>query len=486
MTESSSRNAYVIGSGPNGLTAAIVLARAGLSTTVFEAQPSIGGGARSAELTLPGFVHDICSAVHPLALSSPVFASFPLAKHGLEWIQPAAPLAHPLDDGSCVLLDVSVEKTAERLGRDGAIYRRTLAPLTPRWNQLVAEILAPLHWPAHPFLFARFGLLAAWPASLVARSLFRMPAARALFAGIAAHSIMPLERPGSAAFGWVLALAAHAVGWPIPRGGSQRIANALASYFESLGGRIVTNTTIRSLDELREAARRPTVVLCDVTPRQLLAIARSRLPERFCRKLQGYRYGPGAYKLDWALSGAIPWKASECARAVTVHIGGTLEEIAAGERAAWEGTAPNRPFVLLAQPSLFDSTRAPQGKHTAWAYCHVPNGSTVDMSERIEAQIERFAPGFRSTILARSVMKPADLERHNANLIGGDISGGAQDLNQLFLRPTRDLYRTPVEGLYLCSSSTPPGGAVHGMCGYHAARMALKDAGIPYADQFRK
>jgi phytoene dehydrogenase-like protein len=339
-----------------------------------------------------------------------------------------------------------------------------------RWNELAREILGPLHWPTHPFLLAQFGLLSAWPATLVARSLFRGPAARALFAGHAAHSIMPLENVTSAAFGWVLAITSHAVGWPIPRGGSQRIANALASYFESLGGRIVLNTNVSSLDEFHDAA----TVLCDVTPRQLLQIAGSRLPRRYCRKLEKYRYGPGVYKVDWALDRPIPWKAGECARAGTVHIGGTLDEIAAAERAPGDGVLPDRPFVLLAQPSLFDPTRAPLGKHTAWAYCHVPNGSTADMLERIESQIERFAPGFRGCIAARSTMTPADLERHNANLVGGDINGGAQDLRRLFLSH----YRTPVRGLYLCSSSTPPGGGVHGMCGYHAARAALQDAGF--------
>src|SRR5947209_6161066 len=465
-----SKTAYVIGSGPNGLTAAILLARAGLHTTVFEEQSTIGGGTRSAELTLPGFLHDVCSAVHPLAISSPVFESFPLAEHGLEWIQPDAPLAHPLDDGSCILVDRSVARHGDVLASDARAYRRILEPLVPRWKALLRDILAPPHVRKHPFVLARFGLLAPWPATLVARAVFRKPAARALFAGMAAHSILPLTMPGSAAFGWVLSLAAHAVGWPIPRGGSQRIANALASYFESLGGQILPNTGIRSLDELSDAR----MILCDVTPRQLLRIASKKLPQRFCRKLERYRYGPGVYKMDWALDSPIPWTAAECARAATVHVGGTLQEIAASESAAWDGRDEGRPFILLAQPSLFDSSRAPGGKHTAWAYCHVPNGSTVDMSRQIEAQVERFAPGFRNRIIGRSAMQAADLEGHNANLIGGDINGGAQDLRQLFLRPTRTLYRTPLKGLYLCSSSTPPGGGVHGMCGYHAARVALR------------
>ena len=463
-----------MGSGPNGLTAAIVLAKAGLDTTLFEAEPAIGGGARSAGLTLPGFLHDICSAVHPLAVSSPAFASFPLAQHGLEWIHPPLPLAHPLDDGSAAILARSLETTCAGLGRDGAAYRRAVAPLVRRWSELVPMIQQPLlRWPAKPVLLARFGALALWPAATLARGLFRTEPARALFAGMAAHAVLPLEAMGSSAFGWVLAAAAHAVGWPIPRGGSQSIANALASYFESLGGRIVTNTRIRSLDELGDA----TPVLCDVTPRQFLALAGSRLPERFCRRLESYRYGPGVFKIDWALSAPIPWKAGECAQAGTVHIGGSLDEIAASERTL-AGTSPGaRPFVLLAQPSLFDSTRAPRGQHTAWAYCHVPHASTADMTERIEAQVERFAPGFRSRVLARHTFAPAGLERHNANLVGGDITGGAQDLRQLILRPTRQFYRTPLDGVYLCSSSTPPGGAVHGMCGFHAAQTALRAGG---------
>ncbi len=455
------------------MTAAIILAKAGLRTTVIEAEPTIGGGARSAALTLPGFVHDVCSAVHPLAVSSPAWASFPLAEHGLEWIQPPLPLAHPLDDGSAAILDRSLDRTSEGLGRDGAAYRRRVAGLARRWPDLTTEILRPLlHVPASPLLLARFGSLAVWPAAAAARHIFRTESARALFAGLAAHSVLPLEAFGSAAFGWVLGIAAHAAGWPIPRGGSQQIANALASYFKSLGGSIRTDTRIRLLEDMDQSA----LILCDVTPRQFVELAGQRLPDRFADKLKAYRYGPGVFKIDWALSAPIPWSAGECGQAGTVHLGGTLKEIAASERAAWEGRVDDAPFVLLVQPSLFDSSRAPAGKHTAWAYCHLPNASTVDMTERIERQVERFALGFRATILARHVFAPADLERHNANLVGGDITGGAQNLRQLIFRPTPMLYRTPLEGVYLCSSSTPPGGGVHGMCGYHAAQMALDDA----------
>jgi phytoene dehydrogenase-like protein len=462
--------AFVIGSGPNGLTAAITLARAGLKVMVFEAQPTIGGGTRSAALTLPGFTHDICSAVHPLAISSPAFAEMPLAEHGLKWIQPPIPAAHPLDGGRAVLAEVSIRATAKQLGEDASIYRRMAAPLTANWPELMEDVLAPLQVPAHPFVFARFGMLAAWPASVAARLLFRSEAARALFAGMAAHSILPLEMPCSAAFGWMMELSAHSVGWPIPRGGSQTIANALASYLESLGGVVLANHPVRSIDEFPSDA----LVMCDVTPKQLLRIAGSALPEWYRRKLERYRYGPGVFKIDWALNAPIPWRNPACARAATVHLGGTLEEIAISERAAWNGEICERPFVLLVQPTLFDPSRAPEGKHTAWAYCHVPNSSEEDMMARIEAQVERFAPGFGSTILARHTMSPAQLEEHNSNLIGGDVTGGAATPGQLFLRPTASMYRTPLPRLFLCSASTPPGGGVHGMCGYHAAQAALR------------
>lgn len=453
--------AFVIGSGPNGLTAAITLARAGLKVTVFEAQPTVGGGTRSAELTLPGFTHDICSAVHPLAICSPVFATMPLREHGLEWIQPPVPVAHPLDTGDAV--------TLHNLGEDAAAFRRALNYFSVHWSELLQDILAPIHFPKHALLLARFGTVATWPATRVAKMLFRGERTRAFFAGMAAHSILPLDRAGSAAFGWVLAIAAQAVGWPIPRRGSQCIANALVSYLESLEGSVLRDHEVKSLRDLPSNA----LILCDITPRQLLRIAGDRLPDWYCKKLERYRYGPGVFKLDWALSAPIPWRNSECARAGTIHLGGSLDEIAPSERAAWEGNLCGRPFVLLAQPSLFDSSRAPAGQHTAWAYCHVPNGSHEDRTDAIEAQVQRFAPGFRETILARHAMSPAMLEAHNANLIGGDINGGAANLGQLFLRPTRDLYRTPNKNWFLCSSSTPPGGGVHGMCGYHAARTAL-------------
>jgi len=470
---SSQRNydAVVIGSGPNGLAAAITLAQAGRSVLVVEGQPTIGGGTRSAEITLPGFVHDVCSSVYPMAIASPFFKTLPLAKHGLEWIQPTAPLAHPLDDGTAVLVESSIEGTAASLGEDADRYIRLMAPLVSDWPKLESVLSGPLRGARHPIAATRFGLLAMRSASTVARTSFRAARARALFAGLAAHSVLPLNRVPSMAIGLVLGIAAHAGGWPLARGGAYKIADALASYLASLGGEIVTGTPVESLDQLP----RSRMVVCDVTPRQLLKIAKGRLPEGFCRELGRYQYGPGICKLDWALNGPIPWTADACKRAGTVHIGGTLEEIEVSESAAWNGQLPENPFVLLAQPTIFDPTRAPEGKHTAWAYCHVPNGSGFDMTERIENQIERYAPGFRSQILKRSVMLCNDLELRNPNLVGGDIGGGALILSQFFLRPTWRRYRTPAKGLYLCSSSTPPGGGVHGLCGQLAALTALRD-----------
>jgi phytoene dehydrogenase-like protein len=472
MSQGDAVDAIVVGSGPNGLAAAITLAQAGLSVRVYEAKDRLGGGARSGELTLSGFIHDVCSAIHPLGLASPFLRTLPLDEHGLQWIHPPAALAHPFDDGTTALLGRSIELTGQTLGEDAMAYRQLMAPLVANWSKLEDTVLGPLRLPRHPQVLLRFGWLAIGSALQLAERWFRGAQARAFFAGLAAHAIMPLERRPTAAFGLLLGILGHVVGWPLPRGGSQQIANALASYLRQLGGEIVTGTLIASLDELPPAR----AVLLDVTPRQLLAVASQRLPRGYCRSLERYRYGPAAFKVDWALDGPIPWRASLCARAGTVHVGGTLAEIAAAERAAWQGEHAEKPFVLVAQQSLFDPTRAPPGKHVAWAYCHVPNASTFDMTERLERQIERFAPGFRDLILARSVLPPAALERYNPNYIGGDINGGVQDLWQLFTRPTCRLvpYATPVRGLYICSASTPPGGGVHGMCGYYAARAALR------------
>ncbi|HXH25767.1 MAG TPA: NAD(P)/FAD-dependent oxidoreductase [Vicinamibacterales bacterium] len=464
-------DAVVVGSGPNGLAAAIVIAQTGRKVVVFEAADTIGGGCRSAELTLPGFVHDVCSAIHPFAVASPVFRAMPLASFGLEWIEPPAMAAHPLDDGSAAVVYRSIEDTAARLGRDGSTYRRLFGSLVDDWPRLERAVLGPLAWPRHPLTLARFGLRALRPAAQAARRLFATDAGRALMAGMAAHAMVPLERRPTAAVGLVLMLMAHVVGWPMPRGGTQRLADALAAYLRSLGGELVTGSPIGSIDDLPPAR----AVLCDLSPRPLLRIAGHRFPPRFRRALERYRYGMGAFKVDWALDGPIPWRHPECARAGTVHVGGTLEEIAVSEREAWEERQSERPFVIMAQPTVFDPSRAPGGKHIAWGYCHVPRGSTADMLPCIERQIERFAPGFRDRVIARSVMGPAELERRNANFVGGDIGAGAATLAQLFMRPTWRTYSTPVRGLYICSASTPPGVGVHGMCGYFAAQRALRE-----------
>lgn len=471
-------DAIIVGAGPNGLAAAITLARAGCSVLVLEANSTIGGGARSAELTLPGFVHDVCSAIHPLAAGSPFFKTLPLERFGLNWIHPEIPLAHPLDHDSAAALYRDLDKTADSLGEDGPAYRRMMRPLVRDWERLATEFLQPmLHFPRAPVALARFGFAAISPASWLAKSIFRTEPARALFAGNAAHSFLPLEAAASSAFGLVLAMAGHAVGWPIPRGGSQSIANALAAYLHELGGRIEVNQRVKNLREL------PTFRVCllDVSPWQLLQIAGEQLPSAYRRRLARFKHAPGVCKIDYALSAAIPWRAEGCRRAGTVHVGGTLDEIASAERDVAQGRHPERPFVLVAQQSLFDTARAPADQHTLWAYCHVPNESTVDMSERIEQQIERFAPGFRDCILARHVSRAADLENSNANLIGGDINGGAANLWQLIARPvlSPSPYRAPLRGFFLCSASTPPGGGVHGMCGYHAARTALRDLKLP-------
>jgi phytoene dehydrogenase-like protein len=464
--------AIVVGAGPNGMAAAIVLAQAGVSVRLVESADSVGGGARSAELTLPGFVHDVCSAIHPLGIASPFFRTLPLSEHGVEWVEPPAALAHPFDDRTAVLLERSAEAAVPGLGADADRWRRLFAPLVRDAEPLLDDLLGPLHLPTHPLALARFGARAAPPATTLARLSFRSEKARGVFAGLSAHSMLRLERPPSAAFGLTLGLLAHAVGWPFPRGGTQRLSDALASYLRSLGGEIETGRKVESLAELGDT--RP--VLLDVAPRGLLELAGDRLPTRYRRALERYRYGPGVFKLDWALDGPIPWRAEECARAATVHLGATLEEIAESEAAPSRGDNAERPYVLLAQQSLFDPTRAPAGRHTAWAYCHVPNGSNVDMTERIEAQVERFAPGFRERILARSARGPAEIERYNANYVGGDINAGAATLSQLLTRPVARIspYATPLPGVFLCSASTPPGGGVHGMCGYHAAQAALR------------
>jgi phytoene dehydrogenase-like protein len=465
-------DAVVVGAGPNGLAAAIELARAGWSVIIYEANPTIGGGVRSAEITLPGFVHDICSAIHPLGIASPFMRSLPLHDYGLEWIQPEVHLAHPLDDGTAALLETSMEATGASLGGDAAAYRRLFSYLSQHWEQLVPDILAPLRWPRHPFLLARFGLAALPSAQMLVKALFNDNLAPALFAGMAAHSILPLDQPITASFGMVLGILGHSVGWPIARGGSQQIVNAMAAYLMSLNGKIVTDRRIDSIDEVPSAR----VVLFDVTPRQLLHIAGTRFPDGYRRALERYRYGPGIFKIDWALREPIPWTAPGCRRAGTVHVGGGFAEIAASERDAFRGKLSDRPFVLVGQQSLIDSSRAPNGQHTGWAYCHVPSGSTADMTKQIEAQVERYAPGFRDTILARTTHQAQQLEAYNANYVGGDINGGIQDLRQLYTRPTLRLnpYSTPDKNIYICSSSTPPGGGVHGMCGYHAARAVLR------------
>jgi phytoene dehydrogenase-like protein len=464
------RDAVVVGSGPNGLAAAIVLARRGLSVQVIEGADTIGGGVRSAELTLPGFIHDVCSAVYPMTLASPFFRTLPLTDHGLEWVHPPTPFAHPLDGGTAASLERSVDETAERLGPDGDAYRRLMGPLTRDADTLYADLLGPFRIPRHPLLATRFGLKGLRSGRGLAEACFRTEPAKAIIAGLAAHAVLPLEARPGAAIALMLGVAGHAVGWPLARGGSQRLADALASYFRSLGGEIVTGRMVKSLDELPQSR----ALLLDLTPRQVLAIAGHRLPGRYRRALSRYRYGPGIFKVDWALSGPIPWAAAECRRAGTIHIGGTLDEVAKSEREAWDGKYSDRPFVLLAQPSLFDPTRAPPGRHTAWAYCHVPHGSTADVTAIIEGQVERFAPGFRDVILARHVMNTTAMERYNPNYVGGDIGGGVADLWQLFTRPVMRVnpYSTPVRGLYLCSSSTPPGGGVHGLCGYFAAKWA--------------
>ena len=468
-----SRKACVIGAGPNGLAAAIVLAQAGLQVDVLEAESTPGGAARTLELTLPGFRHDFGSAVYPLGAGSPFFSSLPLIEHGLEWIHSPAALAHPLDDGTAVMLERDLDQTRDSLGIDGSAWDKLMRPFVEHWTEFAPEILRPVSFvPRHPWLMARFGMVAIRSAQSVARR-FRSQRTRALFAGLAAHSFLSLDEPLSAAFGILMAVPAHAVGWPIPRGGAQSLTNALCSYLSTFGSKVSTSSPVQSLAPLANVFPNYDLLLCDLTPQQLVKVGGQSLSDSYRRRLGRYRYGAGVFKVDYALNAPIPWRAPGCLRAATVHLGGSFEEIAASEKAVRIGHVAERPFVLLAQPSLFDSSRAPEGKHTAWAYCHVPNGSKVNMLERLEDQIERFAPGFRECILARRVFSPADLETMDANLVGGDIGGGVMDIRQFLFRPTWRHYATSSRKIYLCSASTPPGGGVHGMCGYHAAKMAL-------------
>lgn len=468
----------MIGGGPNGLAAAITLARAGRSVTLVEQTSTVGGGMRSAERTLPGFVHDVCSAIHPFGRASPFFAALRLERHGLRWIDPPFAIAHPLDDGTAVVVARDVDATAAGLGPDGDAYRRLMGPIVRDWERLAPDVLAPFHvplWPPRALRLARFGLLAIRSAASLAGR-FRGEPARALLAGAAAHSFLALTEPVSGAAAVVMLASAHANGWPLPAGGAGRITDALAAELKGLGGHIETGRPIARLDDLPPHR----VALFDVAPRHLAAIAGNRLLAGYRQRLERYRQGPGVFKIDAAIEGPIPWRAAAVAQAGTVHLGGTFDEIARSEAAVVAGEVPQRPFVLLAQQSLFDASRAPSGRHTVWAYCHVPNGSTADMTEPILRQIERFAPGFRERILSMTASGPAALEAYNANNVGGDIAGGRQDLRQLFTRPSLrlfDPYSTPDPSIFICSASTPPGGGVHGMCGYHAARSALRRLG---------
>ena len=471
-----SYDAVVIGSGPNGLAAAITLAQAGWRVLVVEAKATPGGGMRTQEITLPGFKHDICAAIHPLGIASPFFRRLPLANFGLAWILPPVSLAHPLDDGSAVAVTTSLDATADELGADGRAWRLLFGPIVAQWENALDDLLAPFQIPRHPLLYAGYALPLAAPAALLARTLFRGERARAVIAGMAGHSVLPLERPPTGAFGLLLSLLAQTVGWPVAKGGSQAIADALVRYAQSLGVELVCGWEVTDIAELPPAR----AYLFDTAPKGLLQIAGERLPAGYRRQLERFRYNPGVFKIDWALDGPIAWTAAACRQSATVHIGGTLDEIAAAERAVWRGEHPARPYVLLAQQSLFDPTRAPAGKQVAWAYCHVPNGSTEDMTAAIEQQVERFAPGFRGRILARATRHAAAMETYNPNYVGGDINGGVQDLLQHFTRPSLSLtpYRTPARGIYLCSSSTPPGGGVHGMCGHYAGQTVLRDLGV--------
>lgn len=467
------REVVVVGSGPNGLAAAIEMARHGGRVTVMEAAETVGGGTRTMELTLPGFRHDVCSAIHPLAYSSPCFRNLPLAQHGLEWITPPAALAHPFDDGTAAILERDIGATADTLDPvDREAYRQLMAPLVDSWEQLARDILGPIHLPWHPLTLARFGRHALRSAEDLAQRTFQGERARALFIGLAAHSFLPPQIRGTAAFGLILGILGHVNGWPIAAGGSGRISEALSAHLRGMGGTIRTGERVENVDQFSKES----ALLLDLTPYQVLQVAGHRLSARYNRRLEEYVYGAGAFKVDWALAGPIPWRAADCRRAATVHLGGTMAEISAAEREVWGGLHPTPPFVLVAQQSLFDPTRAPEGKHTGWAYTHTPWDSRLPLTDRIEEQVERFAPGFRELILERRVHGPKELQEYNENYYGGDINGGRQDLRQMVVRPVPGFepYATTDPGIYLCSSSTPPGGGVHGMCGLHAARCALR------------
>ncbi len=472
-------DAAVIGSGPNGLAAGILLMKAGLSVVILEATDTVGGGTRTSELTIPGYKHDVCSAVHPLGAGSPFLQTLPLTEYGLRWVYPPKSVVHPFDDGQAAFISRSVEDTAGSLDSDSEAYRRLMNPLLHRSETLLKDILSPLSFPSDAANIFRFALRAFYPAQKFAYDKFSGKKARALFAGLSAHSILPLNKLFTSAFGLMLGITGHKPGWPIPEGGSQKIADALSGYFKSLGGAILTSHIVRNLSDLPESR----IKIFDLTPAQIIRIMKDSLPTGYLRKLRRYRYGPGVFKIDYALSEPVPFKSKVCSDSAAIHIGGEIEEIAFSEHQVWQGKVPRKPFIIFVQPTLFDKTRSPDGKHTAWAYCHVPNGSIIDMTDPIENQIEKYAPGFRDTVLARNKMNTGDLESYNANYVGGDINGGAQDWKQLFSRPVLSLspYSMPLKGFYICSSSTPPGGGVHGMCGYNAAKKILEDYNIQFS-----